>query len=348
LKNPFLRLKLFLLLFLSQLLFATNAPYSYSYLPKFVYKNQVFPVTILVKYYNPKDPPNFEFDTLSLIQPIDFNPVKTINNKQAFFTFYFKADINSKTIKIPSLAIWNMDHTYALNAKTIEVKELPKKVKDFSKVIASNLRVNFTKISPYDENNKLVTLFLEANEANIKDFRIPGVIDDGVENVKRDGARVLANYYFVVSQNKKSITFSYFNYIKKSYEQIKINLNDTKEQIDENLNPKELSFDKLKKYFLISISVLFAILFWATKDKLYIVVLILSVGFLVYAYIPKKSICINEGAPLYILPTQNSNISMQIDKKITTKVLNEYKNYYKIEYKNGIYGWIRKDDVCKN
>jgi hypothetical protein len=333
---------------LSQLLFAANAPYSYSYLPKFVYKNQVFPVTILVKYYNPKDPPNFEFDTLSLIQPIEPNPVKTLNNNQAFFTFYFKANINAKSLKIPSLAIWNTDHTYALNAKSINVKNLPAEKKDFSGVIASGLRVNYTKISPYDETNKLVTLFLEANEANIEDFHIPGVIDDGVENIKRDGARVLANYYFIVPANKKNITFSYFNYIKKSFEQKSINLNNIKTQIDENLNPKELSFDKVKKYFLIGASILFALLFWATRDKLYIVVLIFSIAFLVYAYVPKKSVCIKEGAPLYILPTHNSNISMQIDKKITKKVLNEYRNYYKIEYKNGIYGWIRKDDVCKN
>ena len=331
------------------LLNASNAPYSYSYVPKVVYTNQVFPVTILVKHLDLKDPPNFEFDSLSLIQPIIQKPVKVINKNEAFFTFYFKALSNKDSLKIPPLAIWNNDHTYALRAKEIRVKNLPNEPKNFSGVLASNFRINSIRVNPYDEENNLVTVLIEATEANIEDMHIPNILDDGVENIKRDGAKVIANYYFIVPSTLKSIDFSYFNTIKKRYFNEQIAISSIKKRVDNsNLNPKELSFDKFKKYALIALLIIFLVLYLSTKDKLYIIVSVITFVLLVVVFIPKKSICIKEGALLYILPTNNSNISLRIDKQIERKVLNRYNKFNKIEYKNGVTGWIRDEDTCKD
>ena len=200
-KHNFLT-KLFLLIVFALPLLAGGAPYSYSYIPKVVYKNQLFPVTILVKHYNPQDPPQFEYDTVSLPQPVDTKPVKVINKDGAFFTYYFKANSQEKEIEIPSLSIWNLDHTYMLNPQRIKLQELEKKDNNYSGVLASKLRINSTKVDTYDDSHNLVTLNLEADEANLEDMHIPNVIDDGVENLQRDGALTTASYYFIIPSKK--------------------------------------------------------------------------------------------------------------------------------------------------
>jgi len=345
-----LRIKLILIFIFSQLIFAANAPYSYSYTPKFVYQNQVFPVTILVKHYNPKDPPHFEYDIIAPLQPIDLKPTKLINKNEAFFTFYFKADTQEKNLVIPQLSIWNLSYTYILHPKKIAVKNLDDKIGDnFSGIIASNLRINDVKINPYDSSNSIVTLRLEASEANLEDISLPNVADDGIENIKRDGARVTEKYYFIIPSNKKSIDITYYNLIKNKIDTKTIDLKSKNNYIDPTeLNPKDLSFEKIKKYLFIGLIVIFLLLLIFTKDILYLIVTILLIALATYIYYPKGSICIQEGASLYILPTSNSEISQQIDNQIETKVIKKYKNFTKIEYKNKISGWIKDEDICKN
>jgi len=350
LKNFFLRLKLIFLLLFSHFLLANNAPYSYSYLPKYVYENQVFPVTIHIKYYNPKEQLHFEYDSLSLIQPLNSEPVVVLNQDEAFFTFYFKVKESKKYIEIPSLSIWNLDQTYILNAQEIKVKKLnTTKHIDFSGVIASKMRVNNVKVDPYDSKHILVTLDLEAKEANLEDMHIVNVIDDGVENIKREGATVYAQYYFIVDSNLNKVSYSYYNTIKKEFKSKTIDIKHYKNRIiNTQLNPKELSFDKLKKYMLISFTIFFTILFILTKDKLYFIVVVASGTLLFYIYFSNQDICIKEGASLYILPTKNSNISLRVDKQINRQVIKKYNNFYKIEYKNSITGWIKQDELCEN
>ena len=330
-------------------LLASGAPYSYSYTPKNVYPNQVFPITILVKHYDPKDPPNFEFDTISVTQPITSKPVKVINKEEAFYTFYFKANISDGGVTIPALSIWNLDHTYSLNSFFIKAKELDSNTTNFCGVLASNLRVNSIKVDTYDSSHNLVTLSLDATEANLEDMHIPNVIDDGIENLKRDGALATANYYFITPSSEKSIKFNYFNTIKNRFINKEISFINKKSSLDEtNLTPKELSFDKIKKYTLIILTILFALFYLKTRDLIYLLFFIIFAAFLIYIFMPKKTICVNEGAPLYILPTNNSNISLQIDKQLHTTVLHRYNNFNKIEYKNSISGWIKDEDICKN
>ncbi len=345
-KLPSFIFKLLFFLLSTNLLFCAT-PFSYSYIPKKVYKKQLFPVTILVKHYNPKEPPHFEYDSLSLIQPIDYKPIEVINKDEAFFTFYFKAPSNSDHLTIPSLTIWTLSYTFVLQAKEIPISELKGiDPNSFTNLLASNFRINSINIDTYDANSSLVTLHLEATEANLEDFHIPNVEDDGIENIKRDGARVTANYYFVIPSTKEHLSFTYYNLIKNRFITTPVNLENSSQKI-EKLNPKELTFDSIKKYTIITITILFLILSYLTKDHLYLVVTALLIFLVIYLYLPKKSICVPEGASLYILPTSNSNIITQTQKQFITPLIHKYQTFNKIEY-NGLKGWIKDEDLCKN
>lgn len=341
-------LKGILFFLLSKVVFA-SAPYSYSYTPKYLFKNQLFPVTVLVKHYNPKDPPRFEYDIVNVVQPINIEPIQVINRDEAFYTFYFKTPNKGESLELPPLSIWNLQQTYMLHSITIKIKEFTHvNTHTFCNVLASNLRINHTKIDTFDSNNSLVTLNVEATEANLEDMHIPNSVDDGIENLTRDGAKAMANYYFIVPSNKKKIAFTYYNLIKNSFSKIKIDLqSNIYQQHTNNLSPKELNFDAIKKYTLIIATVIFFLLAYTTRDYLYILLFVILFAMVIYFYMPNKSICVQEGTSLYILPTNNSSISTQLNQNYTTEVLTRYRQFYKIDY-NGVKGWIKNENLCKN
>ena len=349
-KSLFLRIGLFFGIVFSQLLWAAQAPYNYSYIPKTVYQKQIFPVTIYAKKYNPKEEISFEFDPLSPLHPISATPTIIQNQNEAFFTFYFKVNKDTREVKIPTLTIWTNTFSFILPEQTIKVRYLDaSKHIDFAGVIASDMRVDNVTVEPYDSEYILGTLFLSAKEANLEDFHIPNVIDDGVEKIQRNGANVKAKYYFIIKNRVRYIAFSYFNTIKKEFITQKINLSHYKNKIvQKDFNPKELTFDKLKKYIAYGLGIFFILMFALTREKLYFALFFLIALFLLYSYFAKKSICIKEGASLYILPTTHSTIFTRVDKQIHRTVTQHYKNFYKINLKGDITGWIKDEDVCKN
>ena len=75
---------------------------------------------------------------------------------------------------------------------------------------------------------------------------------------------------------------------------------------------------------------------------------VVAAAILLTFYTPLTKICIKSGSPLYIIPTPNSTISQYTDQKFTTTKLGERNEYHKIEYTNGIIGWIKDEDICKN
>jgi len=89
-------------------------------------------------------------------------------------------------------------------------------------------------------------------------------------------------------------------------------------------------------------------MFLFRRDFFYLVFGVVSFITLLTLYIPHKKICVKQGASLYILPTQTSTVSTQIDQELDTMLLGERKGFQKVEYKEGIIGWIKNEDLCNN
>jgi len=326
-----------------------RAEYRFSYIPKQLYINQVFPVTILATNLDKHIEPTFHFDFKRGIQPISKKPLKIANAKDIFFTFYFKA--SSEFVKIPDLTIEDKHQIVRLMGTTIlaSVLEAPSD-KRFCKVIASDFKVKNVTLSTFDDKNNLVYLRVEAYEANLEDMDIKGALEGGIDSLRRKGALAVAKYYLVIPANIKEIDFSYYNSIKQKFIPIKVSLKRAKEAFlnSEDLKPKESRFARLKRYTFIGMAIFFFLMLLATRDIFYLVLLVITLITLITFYIPLKKICVKEGSPLYILPLPNSTIGAIIEKRINTPLLHKYKGFYKIRYKNGISGWIKDSDVCKN
>jgi hypothetical protein len=212
------------------------------------------------------------------------------------------------------------------------------------------MKIKNSQVSNYDEKSHIVTLSIEAFEANLEDMQLNNVQETGVESLKRDNAKVEAEFYVVLPVEEKVLKFTYFNTIKKQYVflEVPVVVAEASVTTQSDLNPKEDSFEKLKKYTFMFLVGFFLFMFLLKRDFFYLVFGVVSLITLLTFYIPHKKICVKQGASLYILPTQTSTVSTRIDQKLDTMLLGERKGFKKVEYKEGIIGWIKNEDLCDN
>jgi len=320
--------------------------YRYSYMPKKVYENQVFPIT-LIDTSERNDHPQFQFDASSTTKPLFKTPLTVRNGNDIFYTFYFKA--GKVDIRIPRLFIISDNVDISLDPEMIPLSSL-KKSKAFCNVLAADMKIKNYQVSNYDTKNHMVTLSMEAYEANLEDISLQSVEEHGIEEIKRDNAKVTAEFYVILPRTQKELAFNYFNTIKKRFItlNIPIELPNASVTTQSDLNPKVDAFERLKRYTLIFFALFFILMFLWKRDFFYLVLGVVSLITLMTFYIPHKKICVKQGAPLYILPTQTSTIGTRIENKIETMLLGERGEFKKVEYKKGMIGWIKNEDLCKN
>jgi len=326
---------------------SAQSEFKYSYMPKTVYENQLFPVTIMGIGEKGNSSNQFTFDRSSTIQPIFDKPLIVRNGDDSFYTFYFQAE--TLDIRIPALHISSETTEETFSSQRIGIKKL-KKREDFSHVLAADMKIKNSQVSNYDEKNHIVTLSIEAFEANLEDMYLNNVSESDIESLTREFAKVEAEFYVVLPVEQKELKFTYFNTIKKQYVflEVPVVVVDASVVTQSDLNPKEDNFEKLKKYTFMFLMAFFFITFLFKRDFFYLVFAVVSLITLLTFYIPLKKICVKQGASLYILPTQTSTVSTKIDQKLDTMLLGEREGFQKVEYKEGIIGWIKNEDLCNN
>ncbi len=95
----------------------------------------------------------------------------------------------------------------------------------------------------------------------------------GIESLKRDNAKVEAEFYVVLPVEEKVLKFTYFNTIKKQYVflEVPVVVADASVTTQSDLNPKEDSFEKLKKYTFMFLVGFFLIMSLLKRDFFYLV-----------------------------------------------------------------------------
>jgi len=326
----------------------TNSEFRYSYTPKNIYINQLFGVTVrFTDKSSSIDMPKFEFDKYSDTQPISKEPVVVKNGDDSFYTFYFKA--RDYDVKIPELFIWYRDTQTSLKSKTIPIIKMEQR-DDYCGVIAVDMNIKTYQISYFDESNHIALLSIEATEANLENMKITPSKEYNVESIKRKDAIVKAEFYVVLPVSQESLKFSYFNSIKRSFVsfELPIEITDTSVSTQSELNPKDDKFEKLKRFLVIFFVIFFTVMFLIKRDFLYLIFAVVSTITLLTFYIPHKKICIKQGSSLYILPTNTSTITTKLDIQIDRPILGYRGDFKKIEYKKGVIGWIKNEDICNH
>ena len=321
--------------------------YQYSYFPKKIYKNHVFPVTVIGMNSKQDKKPEFTFDPSSDIKPLSDKPLIIKNNTDSFYTFYFKA--KDRGLRIPALRITTETSYKELPSGFIPLTELESK-EDFCGVIAADMKVKNSQVSNYDETNDIVTLNIEANEANLEDMKLKIVQESGIEDILRDNAKVYGDFYAIIPTKQKELKFSYFNTIQQQYItiQVPVDVKDASVSTHAELNPKEDSFEQVKRFTLGTLTLFMFIMFLFKRDFFFLVLGVVSFITLLTLYIPHKKICVKQGSAVYILPTHTSTVSTYLDDKLEAPLLGERKEYLKIETNQGVVGWVKDEDLCEN
>jgi hypothetical protein len=316
-------------------------------MPKTVYENQLFPVTVIGIGEKGYSDNQFTFDPSSNMQPIFDEPLIVRNGDDSFYTFYFQA--KNSDISIPTLYISSETTEETFPTQHITINRL-KKRKDFCHVLAADMKIKNSQVSNYDAKSHIVTLSIEAFEANLEDMSLDNVAESDVESLEREFSKVEAEFYVVLPVKQNLLKFTYFNTIKKQYVflEVPVVVEDASVVTQSDLNPKEDNFEKLKKYIFMFLTAFFFITFLFKRDFFYLVFATVSLITLLTFYIPHKQICVKQGSSLYIIPTQTSTVSTKIDQKLNTMLLGEIEGFKKVEYKEGIIGWIKNEDLCDN
>lgn len=335
-----------ILFFLGSTGLHAQSPYTYSYTPKNVYQNQLFPLTVIAK--NKELITQFTFEGKSTIHPLSIKPLIVKNGNDTFYTFYFKA--KTQDITIPRLRIDTQKTTVYLNALYIPVILLKNQPKNFSKILAAELKIKNSQVSHYDTNYHIVTLAIEGYEANVEDMKLRNIQEYGVEEIKRTNAKVNAEFFVVIPRKQKLFDFSYFNTIKQRYITLKVPVKVVNASVttQSDLNPKVDAFERLKRYTLIALTLFFILMFIWKRDFFYLILGLVSLITLLTFYIPYKKICVKQGTELYILPTLTSTVSMRITNRLETVILAQRGEFKKIEVKKGVIGWIKDENTCDN
>lgn len=330
---------------------SAKSEFRYSYLPQNIYTNQLFGVTI-ISSTSSKSNPRFEFDKSSNTQPIFATPIIVRNGDDRFYTFYFKA--LDYDITIPELFISSKEQITSLKSTTISLKEIEQQ-DDFCGVIAIDMKIKTYQVSKFDETSHIVTLSIEATEANLEDINLKNIEilrakESNIESIKRKDAKVQIEYYIVLPVAQKRLQFSYFNNIKRRFVSfdLPIEVSDTSVSTQSDLNPKDDKFERLKRYIIVFLVIFFILMFLIKRDFLYLILGVVSFITMLTFYIPHEKICIKQGSSLYILPTNTSTITTILDTKIETSLLGTHIDFKKIEYKKGVIGWIKNEDICNH
>ena len=324
---------------------------TYEKKPDRVYVNQIFKVkikAIIATSDFDKIVTNFQNGIdVKVINPK--NSWKWFNDNIYFNEYYLKA-ISSNAI-LPKIEV-----SILKGAKNVAVKSLQpfkpeiiqlKKSDIFSGVIAKDLKILKSKTTKFDKKSNILVMQIEAQDANLRDFKVSNVIKEGIDSYSINLPYSKIFYFAILPKSQKEFKFSYFNILKNRFESftilLEVSSEDTSTQLE--LNPKASKISMYKNIALVTLAFLSLIIFFFRRKMVYIFIFVLIMVYLFIFYNPFDGVILPKNTKIRILPTYNSTIFYITDRKIVAEKLNSTDKYIKVLLPNGKIGWVEKGGI---
>jgi hypothetical protein len=243
------------------------------------------------------------------------------------------------------------------NIQTNAITVLPPKIKfskialndkSFSNLIAQDLKIKNKKSVQYDNQNMLLSFYLESKTANLRDFELKQFsnYEQGIKSVVSYSNKFSAHYYAIIPLFVKKIDFSYFNSTTKKFVQISlpITIEEVLISTQGNLNPKKDNKFIFKDLIIILILTFLFVRYMLKRNLKRFIMFILPTLYFMSFFLPPETLQLEKGTKIYILPTSNSTLSKILNMSKETTVLYKKDKYTKILFKNQTTGWIKNDD----
>lgn len=337
-----------------------NLYLSYIKFPKNIYKNQRFEIN--VKALITTD----DFDNI-VTRFVDSKNMNVLNPSKEWLasdsntyenTYFFKAyeeDFNLPTFQVLLYKDQQLVEFAYLKPEETRFSSLAKGDDTFSNIIAKGLKVTTYKTKQYNNKEFLTIIDIDAKESNLEDFYLKNYgIDQGISLIEDNYPIQHILYYLITPIHKKKIEFTYYNTTKNGFETISLPLKLENELVSTqtDLNPNNSNFEFYKKIALLSVLLIFVILFIWKRKYIYLFVAFLLAALAILYLMPNKKAFVKLDSRVYILPTKKSTIFYNIDNRIKAEILNNKDGFMKIMFidkqNNKIIGWIKEENIVKN
>lgn len=321
---------------------------------KELYVGQIFEVNVETILLQSSQKFYFDFENargIEIINPLQ--PQITSDDVKTYHKFYLQAI--SQQIKTPDIILTIIDNEYTdiqrdiIEGVSLHATKL-NPPKNFSNILARSLIIEGFQNSVYDDENNILAIKLFGEYSNLNDFNLTNVKKMEIKDKEIDFSNQTVTLYAIVDKELEMLTFSYFNLNSKTYKNIQLPINIKRDTVSTQteLHPQKSRVYQLKVYGFLSLGVGFLILFVLKRKILFILIAALSFAYLFYTLKPLAIIHVKKDSIVYILPTKNATAIVKTDDVKQVKRLNTYQDYYKVEFENGMIGWIKKENSYEN
>lgn len=333
-----------------------NVHMQYTHYPKSVYDKQKFTISLkaIISLDNLTKIDTVFKDSFGVKVLNPMNEWKVSPEDEHIYTNKFEMIITHDEFKLPliKIDIYANDiykESTQLQPKEVKYKKIMVATKNFSNILAKNLKILGQKTKQYDNNHLLTVIEIEASESNLQEFYLEGYEKQGLESFDSNALKQTVFYYVITPIFEKHIQFNYYNTeLKKTINvKVPIVLKEDLVSTQTDLNPNNSGFAFFKKVALgVLIAVLVVLLYFKRSIILLILIVILGI-FFAKLIMPNPKISLPKDTHIYILPTKNSTIFHITSKVHTVEVLEEKVDFSKVLFENEAIGWIKNDSLKK-
>jgi len=243
----------------------------------------------------------------------------------------------------PNFIINLVDGNKTISQNIVKIKSEIRRLtppKNFSNVLADNLKITNPTLIKYDNKKNIVYFDITFKNANIKDFHFGDKIDLKIN--EQNSSKY--TYSAFVPNDMNRFYFYYFNLPKAIYQKIVFypKYGDEKVSTQIDLNPTHKSYIVIIDILIGVFILLFSLLFYKNRSKVILFIIFILAGSLIILNLPAKEVIIPKGTKVHILPFEKSTIFYITKQPIKVKILYNTDDYKEIEFNNKI-GWIKNE-----
>ena len=334
---------------------APKARYLYSSVyskPERLFKGEVFQVTLrTIVTTEAFETLQYRLDGGQGVELLNPDPERDYRDHAYFDRFYFK--VTGKQAVLPDITPFlifgsgESSESSPLKGVAIDVTVL-NPPKDFCGILADRFDVTHVKTTEYDKSHAIVVFMADANRSDLGDFKIRGADKQDFESLHNDPLSSSMTYYAVVPDTLESLEFQYFNLNKKAYERIviPIEVDDDLVSTISDLKPTDHGHDYQKTVIFASVAALFFLLALWKRSWMMLIIAVTAGGYAAWLSVPMRKICIEQNAPIYLLPMRNAPIFERTPVRYQLEMQGHVKDYTKVRLLNDKIGWVKDEDTC--
>jgi len=316
-------------------------------IPERVFNGQYFSVTIkTLSTIGQHDRLKYSFKGGRGARIQNSSPYRQDQGNFVLDTFYFLA--TSSKIILPDITASIGTEKSTLGGVDIEGVSLNPDNK-FAGILADSFKVTAVDAKKYDNKHNIVTFDAEAKHCNIKAFKLLAATEQGFESAKTGINQSSMTYYAVLPKKYEKLEFTYFDLLKERYQKVTLPI----EVIDDSVSTQSDLKPAENKNYMIKVAIaiviiIIALILLIVYRKWWLTIFIIIPGiYIAMQATPAENICVNAGAPVYLLPIENATVFEQVAAQGTFEVKHSVEGYKQIAYNNKI-GWVNEDDICSH